>query len=283
MSLNDNMQGILWMVATTFWATCIYAVVRHLSIDFNIFQIIFSYCLIALIISFPFFIKDISSIKTKQIKLHIGRSVFEFAGLFLQFYATTLLPLPTLTSLTFIGPLLTATLAVIILKEVTSIHSWIALVTGFIGVIIILRPDTTLNYGATLVILGCLAFSIAGIIIKKITYQDNPKTIVFYMLFLTTIISSPLALYHWKTPSLDQLPWLVLLGVFAFCVQFSVAQAISKAKFSIILPFYFTAMIFSSIIGYIFFSEIVTIWTIAGSIVILSSAIYATKLTTKLS
>lgn len=269
------------MISTAFFGAIIMSVMRLLSEDFFSFQLVFFYNATAFICMIPWVISvGINGLKTTRFKLYSIRSLLEMMGWSMAFYAITLLPLPVYASLNFMTPLLMSTAAVMLLKEQTSRYTWTAMLLGFVGVLIIIRPTPSEHInllGAGLMLLTASCFSLCGIIIRRILDTDPNQRIVFYMLLLTSLFSLPFALLDWHNPELQHVPWLSLLGVSVYAQQYSVTMAFSKAKLTTVLPFTFTHLIFVSIIAYFAFDELVDIWTIIGAIVILRGALYAVR------
>lgn len=267
------------MVGNAFLGAALGTLARILSHDILPFQIIFLANLCGLVWLAPWLCRSgFSATRTRRLPLYMARSLLELTGWFCVFHAVTLVPLPVFTSLSFMNPLLLSLLATMLLKEQTSYHSWLALFGGITGVLIVLRPDFTGYYeGALYMVISAICFSCCGLIIKKMLSTEPPFRILFYMLLFTGIFALPPAATEWNPVSPDILYLVVLLGTAQALQQYSVPRAFTKAPLTIIMPFAFMGLIFSAILAYIFFDEIITLWTIAGSIVILGSSFYALR------
>ena len=142
----------------------------------------------------------------------------------------------------------------------------------------ILRPGhDSFQYASLLVIATTICWSFSNIFVKKLTKTDDTKVIVFIMMVLMTPLSLPLALMVWQTPTYEQLAWLLLLGWISNQAQFSMTHAYSKADMSVVLPFDFSRLLFISILAYIFFGEVIDLWTIIGASIILASSVYVAR------
>ncbi len=277
--MHNNTQAILWMISVALFVAISTAIVRVLSSEFHPLQIVFMANIVAVLFTLPWLYKSgFSALKTSKIKLLGVRSIFEFGGLTLSVIANPLISLPILTSINFLTPLLTVSAAIFLLKEKSNIHTWVALLMGFIGVLIIVRPGfIEVSLGVILMIGATICFSTCSILIKKLTFTEQPHLITFYMFILTGLIAMPFAIYFWKTPTLEQFMIFLALGVTFYLLQYSVSHALSKAKLVVILPFSFTGLIFMSTISYYAFDELVDIWTISGGAIILLSSIYTAR------
>ena len=276
MVTQQNVQGIAWMILTGFLAVSIYTLVRHLSSDFHAFQLVFFYNALALLFYIPALLRRKIALRTERDYLYVLRATLEFVAFSLSFYALTRMPLPMHTSLSFTSPLFGSIAAVIFLKEPNNIHRWLALAIGFAGVLVVTRPGYDgFNDAAWLILLAAACFSVCGVCIKKLTHTEPSPRIAFFMVLMTAIIALPFAVSVWVMPHIHHLPWLLLLGLLVATVQYTVSQAFSKADMTIILPFFFLNLLWSSLYAYLFFDEIVSEWTVLGGAIILNGALYA--------
>ncbi len=284
---SDISHGVFWMVVMTLLGACNFVIIRFLTEShMHPFQIVFFSNVFATALFLPYLMKKKIVLQTAHYKAYVLRAVLECVGWSLSFYAISLIPLPIHTALSYMTPLFLYTAAVVILREHSSIHRKIAFVAGLIGVLTVIHPgidDSSLAgnnrghvYLATILIaIACSCFATCGILIKRLTANQNPSTITFYMVFLTGLLALPLATYVWLEPTLYQWKLCLLMGVFVFGQQYAVTKAFSKAPITVVLPISFSTLIYTSVFAYFFFDEIVDVWTIAGGIIILSSVLYA--------
>lgn len=271
-----EMQGIFWMLAASFWFAAMASIVKHLTATTDPFMVVFFRSLFALVCTMPgIYIYGIKNIKTNHWKFYITRAITGTVGMVLIFVAISKLPLTSVTALTFTVPLITSVFAVIYLHEKLKSHNIIALIFGFIGILIILRPGTDTFQIASLLVLGAACcWSVSNILIKKLTKTDEPQVIVYLMIIIMTPASFLIALPKWEVPGTYDLIWLFVLGFVSNQAQFALAHAYSRADMATVLPFDFSRLIFITILAYIFFNEIIDIYTIIGSIVIFYSGFY---------
>jgi drug/metabolite transporter (DMT)-like permease len=274
------LQGIIWMIVTGFLAVCIYAMALqlHRHFGYHPFQIVFFYNVAGLVFYLPFVLRRHISLKTTQPKLFLTRGLLEFMGFSLSITGLTMLPMPVHTSLSFTSPLFGSLAAVLLLREVNNIHRWISLLIGFVGVLIVSRPGvTSFDVPALFVLAGALCFAFCGVTIKKLTATEPMGRIAFYMMLVTACVALPFALSEWKEPTREVLPYLLVLGVMVAMVQFTVSLAYSKADMTVILPFNFLNLVWSSLLAYFLFDQMVDSWTILGGTVILGAAVYGIR------
>jgi drug/metabolite transporter (DMT)-like permease len=270
----------------------IFSIVPHISIPeygygYHGFQILMVYSIIALLCFVPWAIKQgKTGLRTTRLKGHSLRAVFEYTAYSLTLislsYLGDVFTLPMHTALNFISPLLATLITILVLKEKSHAHTWIALIVGIIGVLVITRPGVIpANPGVIYVLGAALGFSSCGVIIKSLSSTESPKHIAFYMLLLTSIFSIPMGLYHWQTPSLDGWAWLIAIGLLTYAVQILVGMAISKVPYMVIIPLNFAQLIFSTILSYLVYAKLIDMWTFVGALVILAGTIYNTWKSTR--
>lgn len=273
--LSSKSQGILYIIMTCFFVSILVAVVRHLSDQFHTFFIVMMRSVFGLVFFIPQIVKDRKSIfKTKKLNLHIYRNINGLIAVIVWFYAITLLPLSEAISITFIVPIITTLAAMFFLGEKVQKRTWIAILIGFLGVLIIIRPGfKEFQFAYILVIISTCLWAVSNVLVKKMTDTEKPKTIVAYMSVIMVVISIPFALPYIKPMTSVDILWFIALGVISNISHLSMSIAYSKTSLSVLQPFDFTRLIFTALIAYFVFGEIVDIWVIIGSLVILFGVI----------
>ena len=244
------------------------------------FQIMLCYSAIATICMLPWAFKQgLKGLKTTRLKAYSARGFLEYGAFTLSFFSLGFLgenfTLPMHTALNFITPIFATLATIFILKEKSHSHTWIALIVGIIGVIIITRPGMIpLSPGVLYVLGAALGFSLCGVTIKLLCSTETSQHIAFYMLAMVTVLALPLGITHWVDPGLDGWFWLALIGVIAYLQQVYVAKAISKVPFMVLIPINFVSLVFSTMFGYAVYSQSLDAWTLAGALIILAGTIY---------
>ena len=279
MYLNNNIKGIIWKVCACFCFAIINCIVRYLSggspLECNnplpITMIVFFQNIIALSIILPI-IKGNKhiSIFSKYSFLHIVRVISSVLGVITMYISFKYLPISEVIALGFLGPLITIFSSSIILKENMNITRIFAILFSIIGSILILRPDKIfLNYEyynliILLPILSTLFFVIAKLLTRYLAYKkESPEKLVSYLLIFMVPVSFIIAVFDWKSPNVANVPWLMLLGIFAMIAHYSFSKAYALSEVSFLMPFGFTKFLSSVLIGYYIFSEIprsIDIW-----------------------
>ncbi len=215
-----------------------------------------------------------------------------FASGFAMFYsAFPFMGLAEVTTLFFAAPLMTATLASVFLHEKIGLHRIVALVAGFIGVVIAMNP-TGGNFGwiSILPLLCALTYAISQVIVRKIGEQDTSLVIGLYTISFSGLLIVPMGfavtqvivvtpeLYHlrmnWPVPNAEGIAMLALLGTIGTVAYTLVSRAYQIARASVIAPFDYSYLPVAAILGYVFWGEIPPYTTFAGMVLIVSSGMY---------
>jgi drug/metabolite transporter (DMT)-like permease len=276
LTTSSNNQAIFYAILSSLWISIMLCAVRHVSAEYNSFAMVFWRSCFSLLFMLPWFLQKKSSIlKTANIKLHLLRTIIGIISMTCWFYALGKLMLPQAISLSFTAPIFTAIAAVIFLKERLGKKRSIAIIIGFIGTLVIIRPGfTTLNYALFIVLFSTSLWAIVAVIIKKLTYDDNHKTILFYMSLFSVPLSLPLAIIFWQDINLYYLLWFAFIGFTANLSHICLTKAISLANLTVILPFDFIRLVFTSILAYIIFKDPTNIYDIIGATIIIGSNVY---------
>jgi len=276
---NNNksvLNGIGLMIIATVLFSVMHASIKYMSSSLHPFEIAFFRNLFGLIVIAPWFIKyGLEPLKTKKIKLHMARSFFNVIAMLSFFYSLSIAPLADVASLAFTAPLFASILAVVFLKEIIGIKRIMAIILGFIGAIIVIDPVySSINNGHILTLLSASVWSVSLIIIKILGRTESSVTITSYMVLIMIPLSGIAAYFYWETPTINDLIFLIIIGISGTSAQMLLAQALRQGDTSIIMPFDFLKLIWAVGIGYLFFFEVPSLNTWLGSIIIFLSTLY---------
>ena len=264
------------MVFATFLLSVMLGIIRHVSFELHPFQVVFFRNLFGLFILFPVILKvGFEPLRTAQIGLHSARGLLQSISMCLFFYGLSLTTLAKVAALNFTAPLFASAAAVLFLREPLGFYRAFALILGFIGALVILRPGLVVfNLGAGMILISAMIWGIVLIIIKRLTLTESSLTITLYMMLYLTPITFVAALFVWQWPTPIQLIWLVAVGCCGTAGHLCMAQALKDADTTAVMPFDFGRLLWAGLIGFLFFSEVPDIWTLIGAIVIFSACMY---------
>ena len=248
--------SIILMIISGFCFVVMHSAAKYLANELHIFEVVFLRCALVAVVLFPFIVREgKKSLFTKQPKNQIYRIVTNSIAMLLFFYGLTLAPLSLVTALNFTAPVFTVILAIIFLKEKLTPKCLLALFLGFIGVLFILRPDVSFNVGGVLILLSSLIWAVSLIFIKKLTRTDSAVTISLYtgvgMVPATFLMAYP----YLEIISTTQFAIIFFIAVSGTLAQTLLNSALKRGELSFLLPLDFLKLIWSVIIGSVFFGE----------------------------
>jgi drug/metabolite transporter (DMT)-like permease len=280
MTIQQNtLRGIAWMLGQCAVFSVLSIITHQLSQELPVAVIYGCSILITLLMMLQCAIVTKGKhFYTTTFKFYILRAFIGTSSMLVWFYALKLTTVTEATAISFTTPLFTCIFAVLLLKEHIGPHRIIALIIGFIGAMILLHPwgNMTFNVGAFLALLTALLWSLCDVLIKYQLRSDSYNTQIFYMTLLMTLFSLPFAFLQWQTPTVTQLAGIVAIGILFFANFHALFRAYNYADLSVVMPFDFSRLIFSSIMAYFLFHEHPNGWTISGSLIIVSSTVYIT-------
>lgn len=276
---SPSTRAALWMVLFCASIACLSGMIRYMSTYLPALEMVFFRNLFGFLFMLPaVYMAGLKTLRTQRIKGHLLRALFGTGAMSCWFIGLTLIPISQATALNFTVPLFTTLGAALVLGEQVRFHRWMALIIGFGGALIIIRPGVSeIETGALLVLGSSLFMSCTFLTVKRLSSSEHPAAIVFYMGLFMTPISLLAALPGWVWPEVSYYPWLIAMGLSAALGHFAMAKAMSCAEASVSMPYSFTHMIFATAIGIIFFNEVPTLWTWAGATVIFASTVYIVR------
>ena len=278
MKRNKFLTVALLAIGATLFGSFMGAGVKLLSNDLHPIIICFYRCLMGLIIITPFVARNnFKALQTDNMRLQIFRALINIISMICWFSAIGMMHFEKATALGFTTPLFTTVLAVLILGEVIRFHRTAALLLGFVGILIIIRPGyMPFEFGTILMLIASFSFSFVLIFVKKLSETDSSLTIIFYHLLYMTPAFFILSLFFWQSISFNQLVIFSLMGSSGLLSHWCLAQAFKMSDTTFVMPLQFTKLIWASLIGLFIFAEQPDIWTWVGGVIIFISVVYIT-------
>ena len=212
---------------------------------------------------------------TKRAGLHFLRCAFGLIALVAIFIALRNLPLATVVSISFAAPIFTTIFSIFLLREKVGIFRWLAVIIGFVGIIIITEPGlSSVNIYYIYPIIFCLGLSYVAIAIRQLSKTEPVWLISLYFSVAITLLSLFTIPYGWIMPSLYDLAFLSFIGFFGGVANLWLSQSYKYSEVSLVTPLKYLALVFAIFFGYLIWGEIPTIKTLMGAgLVIISSLI----------
>ncbi|WP_112321558.1 DMT family transporter [Oceanibium sediminis] len=214
-------------------------------------------------------------LETKNPMGHMWRGLVGAGGMACGFIALGLLPLPEVTAISYATPLLIVIFAAMFLGERVRLFRLTAVFLGLVGVVIVLAPRLSLvslenasqyeTLGAAMALMGAILAAIAQVFIRKLVQTEATAAIVFYFSVTSAVLSLLTIPLGWSWPSWDIAALLVLSGILGGLGQILLTASYRYAPVSVIAPFEYVSMLLAIGIGYVVFSEVPTLNTLAGA------------------
>lgn len=272
----DNLKGIMWMLVFALAMGTMHGCIRHVSAGLHPFEIAFFRNVFGLIAVLPWLVRlGLAPLRTAKLGLLTLRGVLNVISMLAFFTALSIAPLAQVTALSFSAPIFATLLAMVVFGERAGIRRWTAIVIGFVGTLVILRPGVAeVGLGAMLAVFAALLWGVCMVIIKSLGRTESAVTITIYMSLVMAPLSLIAAIFVWQWPTGEQLLWLVGIGMLGGTGQLAMAEALRVAETHVIMPFDFIKLIWVSIVAYFAFAEVPEAFTWIGGVMIFGSAAF---------
>ncbi len=211
---------------------------------------------------------------TKRPGLHFLRCFFGLIALLAIFTALRNLPLATVVSISFAAPIFTTILSIFLLSEKVGLFRWLAVVVGFVGIIVITEPGfTSLNVYFIYPLIFCLGMSYVAITIRQLSTTEPVWLISLYFSATITLASFFTIPYGWIMPDIKDLMLLMSIGILGGAANLWLSQSYKFSEVSLVTPLKYLALVFAIIFGYFIWNEVPSIKTLIGAFLVITSSI----------
>jgi drug/metabolite transporter (DMT)-like permease len=282
---SGPVAGIVWMtIAMALFAGLAVFARAAMNAGLHAFEVVFLRNLFATLLLSPLlFWRGTSLLRSSQLSLYGLRVAVSLFSMQAWFYALALIPIGEVTAISFLAPVFGTLGAIFLLGEQVRLRRWTAIMVGFIGAMIILRPGMApLGLGQVCAVFNAMSIGLVAIMIKQLTAVDDPDKIVFLTNLMLTPLSLVPALFVWTWPSLDALIPVLGLGLTAVLGHVTLVRGYAATEASLAMTFEFSRLPFSVAIAYLAFGETIDAWTWMGAAIIFASAVYITRREAKL-
>lgn len=277
-SPNRPIAGALNIIMASVMFAFMGALIKAASVSLNSGMVVFFRNAVALVIMIPalYGSSNVGMLKTGEIRLHLVRSLTGLAAMYFYFHTLTKLPLAEAVLLSYTSPVFIPFVANIWLGEKINARLLSAMLIGFAGVVLIMKPGTGMFQPAAFFGLAAGAVaSVSMVSIRRMAATEPPFRIVFYYTLIATVASALPLPWAWTTP--DREIWIILfaMGIFACLGQLFVTRGYTLAPSAQIGPFTYSTVLFAAVIGFFIWGEKVDLFTLGGGILIFAAGILA--------
>jgi drug/metabolite transporter (DMT)-like permease len=272
---SSTNRGVFWMIVSCIAFSSMWVLIRFASHDVHAFVIVFFRNAIGTLVLLPMMLRNKGLIKFHRLRANLRRATSGFIATTGTFYAVSHAPMATALSINYTAPLFATVGAVLFLGEKIHARRVAALIIGFAGMLIVVRPGAlpmTPGVFAAMVSAVATAFSILAI--RQLVAFDDSRAVAAWTFILMTPPSLVMALFVWSWPPAAVWPLLIAIGGAAAVGQLSMNRAFALAEASAVLPYDFVRFGLVTLAGISLFDERVDAMTVVGGVVIFGATVY---------
>ena len=276
-SREETRRGIAYMVGAVFVFAVVNALVKWEIALYPLSEVVFFRCLFALV---PCVVLVATHggpgvLRTRRPLAHVSRAFVQFLSMCAIFTAFGLMPLADAVSISFSAPLFLTVLSIPILGERVGVHRWGAVLVGFLGVLIMVRPGAgVLEAGAVFALVNAFLSASVTISLRRMSVTESSVTLVVWQVATTVVLSTLLLPFGWVAPTLRDAAIMALVGLASGVGQYMWTQAFRFAPAAVAAPFSYTAMIWAMGLGYLIWGDLPTPALVGGALVVAGSGLY---------
>jgi len=275
--LPPNLRGILWVGLSGLLFALLNVFTLIPAEHLNTYVMAFlRYCAGTLIL-LPLIVRigPYRALHSHRKGLHVGRGAIHACGMFLWLAALPITGLAEITALGLTGPIFITIGAALFLGEDVRFRRWAAVLVGFGGAMIIVRPGfSEIGLGAICILISTPIFSASNLISKALARTEGPETIVIWQHLVIVVFAAPVALWFWQTPTWIDLLWFLAAGFCGTAGHICQQRGYQLADITLLQPIGFLSLLWNALLGYFLFFQQPDVWTFVGAAVIFSSALY---------
>ena len=274
--MSPTIKAALWMIGAISSFTLMAIAGRSVSSELDTFEIMLFRSLtgIAIVVAVAYYAGTLGQIGRNRLGLHTTRNICHFAGQNLWFYAITMIPLAQVFALEFTTPIWVILLSPLILKERLTGIGLLSAAIGFIGILIVARPDpANISVGLVAAASCAVFFALTAILTRKLTQTETITTILFYLTTMQAVFGLICAGIDGDiaVPSLAALPWVIAIGCAGLLAHFCLTNALRIAPASVVMPIDFVRLPVIALVGMLLYGEPLELLVFAGAALIFAA------------
>ena len=272
----SSMRAVGWMSASSVSYAFTYVTVRELSASFSVYEIAFFRAALAMLVMLPWLMHaGRGALRTRRWRLYVFRAVISYSGMLCWFYGLAKLNLADATAIMFTAPLLSLVFLSVAIKEHVGAARWAAILCGFAGALIIIRPGIAeLSLAAAALAWTAVSYGASNAATRMLASTENANAVVFIMFATMVPLSLGPAAAHWITPAWTDLPMILAFAVLSLISMQTMTRSLAAAPASVGMPMFYLQLPFVAVLGFAFYGQTSDLWTWIGGAVICASGYY---------
>ena len=274
--LPGNLKGAVMLMFAAAGFVVMAALIKLAGENLHVVQILLVRQVGMLLLLAPSLLSDFpQAFRTKELPLQFARIVFALIAMLCGFTAIIHMPLADATAIGFAKSFFVTIFAVIFLSELVGVHRWGAVIVGFLGVLVMLRPGSeTFTIYSIYALIGAAAAGLVMVIIRKLTRVDSPRTILLYQAFGVAVIMILPAIWYWQAATLREWVIMGLIGIVSYLAQRANIMAYKWGEASLMACLEYMRLIYATLLGFWIFGQLPDLWTWLGALVIAAASLY---------
>ena len=275
--MSEISRGIQWMLLTILLFVSMDTIGKYLTQTYPVLQVtwarfFFHFVWLAVFLRW----RLISVVRTRNLGLQLSRGLLMMIANTLFIAGVSVMTLVDTNSILLLSPLVVTALSMPLLGEHVGPRRWTCVATGFIGALIIIRPGSGVMQWAALFPLGAaFSYAVYQIITRQLSQSDPQLTSLFYTVAVGVPLTTLIMPFVWVAPDVQDWMLMASMGMIGAFGHFTLIKAFSAAPVAVVAPFNYTNLLWATVFGFIFFSELPDRWTVIGALIIIASGLYA--------
>ena len=270
-----TLTGIAMALAAMFLFSGMDGLSKYLAVDYHPIEIAAMRQVFTALALLPFVVRAPRALRATRPWLQIGRGLCMFGSSIFFIFGLSRLPIADASAIGFVSPLLVTALSIPFLGEKVGVRRWTAVIVGFTGVMIVVRPGTgAFNPAALFPLVSAAAWALGLILTRIMRSSDQVLTTIFYSTMVGLAVGGSALPLVWRTPDPAALALMATMGLLSAISQTLLIAAFARAAASILAPFSYSQMLWSTLIGYFVFATIPDAVTWTGAAIVIASGIY---------
>lgn len=276
--MGQNLAGMLCMLGAVSILSIMDAIVKWLAKDYPTMQIVFFRNAFAFLPTILYLMASgltLRDLRTRRIGGHFIRAALGVGAMITFFYALGHMPLADVIAIAFAAPIFMTALSIPLLGEKVGLHRWTAVVAGFAGVLVMVRPGASgFDWVALIALASVILYALAMIQIRVLSRTESSASIVFYLALFGTLFSAAFLPSQWVTPDPSGWTLLILVGLLGGSGQILLTQAFRLAPVALVAPFDYSAMIWAVGLGWLLWGDVPGLTTLVGATLVAAAGLY---------
>ncbi len=273
---SSALYGIGFMLLSEVFWVAMNGMIKFLRDDFSTIQLLFFRNLIPIpaMLILLMVMGNLPALKTSKPFTHLSVGFIGAAGMAALIYSLNFLTLSQTVSVTYAAPLMITALSVPMLREKVGFKRWTGVLVGFLGVLVLTKPQAGFDPIILLLLASTLCFALVVVLRRRLSMTDDSAVIVLYFSVIVVTCASVILPWYWRQPTTTEWILLLVMGTFALGAQFFMMQAIKYAPVSVIAPLLYVSLVFAVAIDVLYWGITPDQTTLLGAAIIIAAGLY---------